>query len=173
MSCRNQIGKEMETMEKITIAIASDLSGFPLKKAVVEYLGAREDVELIDFGIESEDAPQPYTVQAPKVAKAIQAGEADRGILICGTGQGMAIVANKFKGVYAVVADTVFAGERGKIINNANVLTMGGWITAPFLGTQIVEAWLNVGFAEKMEFKKEFLTKNYNLVKEMEVENFK
>ncbi len=155
-------------MNKPTIAIASDLSGFPLKEAIVEYLKERGDVEVLDFGIESKDTPQPYTVQAPKVAKAVQSGEAVKGILICGTGQGMAIIANKFKGVYAVVADTVFAGERGKIINNANVITMGGWITAPFLGTQIVEAWLNIGFTEKMEFKKDFLTKNFNLVKEIE-----
>ena len=160
-------------MSTITLAIASDLSGFPLKKAVVEFLKERGDVEVIDFGIDSPDTPQPYTVQAPKVAEAVQSGKADKGILICGTGQGMAIIANKYKGVYAVVADTVFAGERGKIINNANVLTMGGWITAPFLGTQIVDAWLNIAFTEKMEFKKDFLTKNFNLVKEIENVNFK
>ena len=160
-------------MNKIKIAVASDLSGFPLKEAVVEYLKERGDVEVIDFGIESPETPQPYTVQAPKAAKAVQSGEAEKGILICGTGQGMAIIANKFKGVYAVVADTVFAGERGKIINNANVITMGGWITAPFLGTQIVDAWLNIGFTEKMEFKKDFLTDNFNLVKQIEKENFK
>ncbi len=159
-------------LKNMKIAIASDLSGFPLREAVVAYLKERGDVEVIDYGIISPDTPQPYTVQAPKVAKSVQSGEAERGILICGTGQGMAIIANKFKGVYAVVADSVFAGERGKIINNANVLTMGGWITAPFLGTQIVEAWLNIAFTEKMEFKKDFLTKNFNLVKEIEEENF-
>jgi len=155
------------------IAIASDLSGFPLKKAVVEHLSEREGFEIIDFGIESEEKPRPYVEQAPKVAEAVQSGRADKGILICGTGQGMAIVANKYKGVYAVVADGVFAGERGKIINNANVLTMGGWITAPFLGIQIVDAWLSVGFTEKMEFKKEFLTNAFNQVKEIEGANFK
>lgn len=157
----------------IKIAIASDLSGFPLKQAVKEHLQKREDIEIIDFGIDSEDNPQPYVVQAPKVAKAIQRGEADKGILICGTGQGMAIVANKHKGVYAVVADGVFSAERGKIINNANVLTMGGWITAPFLGTQIVDGWLSMEFTQKMEFKKDFLTSAFNRVVEIEKENFK
>jgi len=157
----------------IKIAIASDLSGYPLKQAVKEHLQKREDLEIIDFGIDSEEHPQPYVVQAPKVAKAIQRGEADKGILICGTGQGMAIVANKFKGVYAVVADGVFSAERGKIINNANVLTMGGWITAPFLGTQIVDGWLSMEFTQKMEFKKDFLTKAFNQVVEIEKENFK
>jgi ribose 5-phosphate isomerase B len=155
------------------IAIASDLSGFPLKQAVVEHLGKRDDVEVIDYGIPDADHPQPYVVQAPKVAKAIQNGEADKGILVCGTAQGMAIVANKHKGIYAVVADGLFAAERGKIINNANVITMGGWVTAPFLGTQIVDAWLSVAFTEKMEFKKEFLTNAFKQVQEIENEEFK
>lgn len=155
------------------IAIASDLSGFPLKTAVVEYLQGREDVKVMDFGIDDPEKPQPYTAQAPKVASAVQSGEADKGILICGTGQGMAIVANKHKGVYACVADSVFSGERSKIVNNANVLTMGGWITAPFLGVQIVEAWLSMSFAQKMEFKKDFLAENFALVQKLEEKYFK
>ncbi len=159
--------------DKITLAIASDLSGFPLKTAIVEYLNTRDDIEVIDFGIESPDAPKPYSVQAPKVAQAIQDGKAEKGILICGTGQGMAIVANKHKGIYACVADSVFSGERAKIINNANVLTMGGWITAPFLGVQIVEGWLNMAFTQKMEFKRDFLTEQFGVVQGIEEKNFK
>ena len=157
----------------ITLAIVSDLSGFPLKEAIVAHLKERSDIEIIDFGIESTDAPKPYFEQAPKVAEAVQSGRADKGIAICGTGQGMAIVANKYKGVYAVVADSVFSGERGKIINNANVLTMGGWITAPFLGTQIVDAWLGVEFTEKMEFKKDFLTNAFKGVQAVEEKSFR
>lgn len=155
------------------IAIVSDLSGFPLKTAVIEHLNKKGGYEIQDFGIESEDAPQPYWKQAPKVAEAVQKGEAEKGIAICGTGQGMAIVANKHKGIYAAVADGIFSGERGKIINNANVLTMGGWITAPFLGTQIVDAWLAMSFTEKMEFKKDFLTDAFHKVQELEEKNFK
>lgn len=159
---------------KIRLAIASDLSGFPLKKEIVKHLQANHpEIEVIDFGIESEDAPQPYFIQAPKVAKAIQEGRADKGIAICGTGQGMAIVCNKHKGVYACVVDDIFSGERAKIINNANVITMGGWITAPFLGCQIVDAWLSVAFTQKMEFKKDFLTNAFNKVTELEAEAFK
>ena len=157
----------------LKIAIASDLSGFPLKTAIVEHLSKREDIELTDFGIDSEEHPQPYYIQAPKVAEAIQHGQAEKGVLICGTGQGMAIVANKHKGIYAAVADGVFSGERGKIINNANVLTLGGWITAPFLGTQIVDSWLAMEFTQKMEFKKDFLTNAFNQVVAIEKKNFK
>ena len=158
---------------KMKIAIASDLSGFPLKQAIAAYLKERGDVELIDFGIESEDKPQPYFVQAPKVAEALRKGEAEKGILVCGTGQGMAIVANKHKGVYACVVDDLFSGERAKIVNNANVITRGGWITAPFLGQQIVEAWLAVAFTQKMEFKKDFLTNAFNKVVELEERTMK
>lgn len=157
----------------ITIAIASDLSGFPLKREIVKHLQSKPHIRVLDFGIESEEAPQPYVVQAPKVAEAIQRGEADRGILICGTGQGMAIVANKHKGIYACVVTDIFSAERAKIINNANVITMGGWITAPFLATQIVDAWLSVAFTQKMEFKREFLTNAFHQVQALEERNFK
>jgi ribose 5-phosphate isomerase B len=156
------------------LAIASDLSGFPLRQEIVKHLKENHpDIEVIDFGIEDADHPQPYFVQAPKVATAIQKGEAEKGILICGTGQGMAIVANKHRGVYACVVDDVFSGERAKIVNNSNVITMGGWITAPFLGCQIVDAWLSMSFTQKMEFKKDFLTNAFNKVVEIEAEQFK
>ncbi|TVR71361.1 MAG: RpiB/LacA/LacB family sugar-phosphate isomerase [Spirochaetaceae bacterium] len=157
---------------KIRLAIASDKSGYPLKCAIVEYLKTRDDMEVLDFGQNSPDEAQPYDGQAPKVARALQKGEADRGVLICGTGQGMAIVANKFKGVYAVVADTVFAAERGRVINNANVVTMGGWITAPFLGVQIVQSWLALEFTQTMEDRAEWLSGAFERVKLLEEENF-
>ncbi|MDY0287418.1 MAG: RpiB/LacA/LacB family sugar-phosphate isomerase [Sphaerochaeta sp.] len=154
------------------IAIASDLSGFPLKVEIAKHL-KEAGYELLDFGIESAEKPQPYFIQAPKVAKALQNGEAEKGILICGTGQGMAIVANKHKGIYACVVDSIFSAERSKIVNNANVITLGGWITAPFLGVQIVDAWLAMEFTQKMEAKKEFLTNAFNQVQELEKETFK
>jgi len=156
----------------MTIAIASDLSGFPLKKELAEHL-KESGYTVLDFGIESENAPQPYFIQAPKVAKAIQEGKAEKGILICGTGQGMAIVANKHKGIYACVVDDIFSAERSKIVNNANVITLGGWITAPFVGKQIVDAWLAMGFTQKMEFKKDFLTNAFAQVQAIEEENLK
>ncbi len=154
------------------IAIASDLSGFPLKAEIAKHL-VEQGYEVLDFGIESVDKPQPYFVQAPKVAVALQEGKAEKGILICGTGQGMAIVANKHKGIYACVVDSIFSAERAKIVNNANVITMGGWITAPFLGIQIVDAWLAMAFTQKMEFKKDFLSNAFNQVRAIEEEHFK
>jgi ribose 5-phosphate isomerase B len=156
----------------MNIAIASDLSGFPLKAEITKHL-QEQGYEVLDFGIESAENPQPYFIQAPKVAGAIQEGKAEKGILICGTGQGMAIVANKYKGIYACVVDSIFSAERAKIVNNANVITMGGWITAPFLGIQIVDAWLAMAFTQKMEFKKDFLSNAFSQVQAIEEEHFK
>ncbi len=157
---------------KKTIAIASDKSGYPLKEAVVEYLKERDDIEVLDFGLADPGENQPYDAQAPKVAQAIQSGKAERGVLVCGTGQGMAIVANKHKGIYAVVADTAFAAAKGRVINNANVVTMGGWITAPRLGVEIVESWLNLEFTETMEDRAEWLKSAVDRVRKLEEENF-
>jgi ribose 5-phosphate isomerase B len=160
-------------MQKIRIVVASDLSGFLLKKSITSYLSEKEDIEVIDYGIPSEDQPSPYYEQAIKAARAIQQGIADKGILICGTGQGMAIVANKHRGIYACVVNDVFSGERAKIINNANVITLGGWITAPFHAKEIVASWLHMSFAQKMEFKKDFLENAFQQVKELEKKNFR
>ena len=158
---------------KTNIAIASDLSGFPLKKELCTALAEREDIEIVDFGIPGEDQPRPYYEQAPKVAEAVQSGTADKGILICGTGQGMAIAANKYKGIYACVVDDLFSAERARIINNANIITMGGWITAPFAAKEIAAAWLSVSFTQKMELKKDFLTRAFHEVQNIEERNFK
>jgi len=156
------------------LAIASDLSGFPLKSEIAKHLAEKHpEIELLDFGIADPEHPEPYFVQAPKVAEAIRRGEAERGILVCGTGQGMAIVANKHKGVYACVVDDLFSGERAKIVNDANVITLGGWITAPFLGCQIVEAWLAMSFAQKMEFKRDFLANALKEVAAIEARNLR
>lgn len=163
----------MENMEKQVVAIASDRSGFPLKLAVAEFLSGQNDYELLDFGLASEDENEPYDAQAAKVARAVQEGRAQRGILMCGTGQGMAIVANKHRGVYAVVADTVFAAGKGRIINNTNVLTMGGWITAPRLGVDIVERWLSLSFTETMPDRADWLRSAYGRVQALEDGNFK
>jgi ribose 5-phosphate isomerase B len=160
-------------IKNLSLAIASDLSGFPLKQAIVEHLKEQGGIDLMDYGIDSPENAKPYFEQAPKVAQAIQKGDAQKGILICGTGQGMAIVANKHKGVYACVVDGIFSGERAKIINNANIITMGGWVTAPFLATQIVDAWLSVEFTQKMEFKKDFLTNAFFQVQALEEKHFK
>ena len=94
---------------------------------------------------------QPYYMVAPVVAEKISVKEYERGILICGTGMGMAIVANKYPGVYAAVCENTYAAEKCRAINDANILTMGGWITADFAGCAIVDKFLNTAFTENTE----------------------
>jgi len=113
-------------MENKKIVIGSDKSGFTLKEALKEYL-VEHGFEVEDVGMQTIEDFQPYYEVAPKVAKKVQSGEFSRGLLCCGTGMGMAIVANKFKGVYAAVVEGSYGAKMAKVINNANVLTMGGW----------------------------------------------
>ena len=81
-------------------------------------------------------------------ASAISRGEYEKAIIVCGTGAGSVIVANKFKGVYAVHASSEYEASRATIINNANVLCLGEWMTPPQHGIEIVKAWLNSKFTE-------------------------
>lgn len=142
-------------MEKIIIG--SDKSGFPLKEAVKAHLLER-GFEVEDCGTQSLEEGIPYFEVAPAVAKRIQAGEFARGILVCGTGAGMAVVANKYQGVYAVACESVYAAEKCRAINDANVMTMGGWIVAPELGVAMADKFLDTGFTDNLEeWRKEFL----------------
>jgi ribose 5-phosphate isomerase B len=158
---------------KMTIAIASDLSGFPLKTAVVEYLEGREDVTVMDFGIDDPEKPQPYTAQAPRLLPPFNPARRKKAFSSAAPARVWPSSRTNTRESMPAWRIRVFSGERSKIINNANVLTMGGWITAPFLGVQIVEAWLSMAFAQKMEFKKDFLAENFALVQKLEEKHFK
>ena len=129
------------------IALGADIYGFDLKEAVKAYLLAQGH-EVEDLGIDTDDATTPYYQTALNVAKLVSAHQVDRGILCCGTGMGMAIIANKFSGVYAAVCENAHAAEKSRSINNSNVLTMGGMFTTPTLAQNIVETWLKTEFTQ-------------------------
>lgn len=155
------------------IVIGSDKSGFTLKETIKKELIAK-GYEVEDVGTQNIEEPLPYYKVAPIAAKAVQAKKVEKAILICGTGMGMAIVANKYKGVYAAVVESVYAAKKSRAINNANILTLGGWIIAPELGIDIVEAFLNTDFTEGLEeWRQEFLKNAYKEVGKIEEENKK
>jgi ribose 5-phosphate isomerase B len=137
------------------ILIGADFAGFALKEEVKGYL-IESGRDIVDIGMHSLDKTLPYYEVAAKAARKIQSGEADRGILFCGTGMGVSIVANKFKGIYASVVESEFTGERCKIINDANVLTMGGWVVSPYRAKKISDLWLNAAFARGEKDLEEF-----------------
>ena len=123
------------------ILIGSDHIGYHLKEELKQYL---EELgrEVMDLGTGSADLPVDYPDVAEALARRIAAGESDRGILICGTGIGMAIVANKVPGVSAACAHDPYSAERARKSNNAQILTMGAQIVAPSLARLLVDHWL-------------------------------
>jgi ribose 5-phosphate isomerase B len=126
------------------IAVGSDDAGFRLKEEVKKYLEA-EGHEVTDYGAESSD-PVDYPDVALVVAKAVARGKHDRAILVCGTGIGMAITANKVPGVYASVAHDAYSAAKARTSNNTQVLALGARVVAPELATTLVGIWLKSEF---------------------------
>ncbi len=130
--------------------LGSDKSGFKLKEAIKAYL-IENKYDFDDIGTLEEENAYPYYEVAEKGAKALQRGEYERGILICGTGMGMSIVANKHEGVHGAACESVYAAEKCRAINDANVLCMGGWLIGPIMGVAMTETFLNTEFTQNLE----------------------
>lgn len=126
------------------ILIGSDHAGYALKEQVKRHL-QEAGHEVSDVGTHSEDSVD-YPLYAGQVARAVARGEADYGILVCGTGIGMAMSANKVRGVRAVPAIEVYQAEMARRHNDANVLTLAGRHTPPEKALEIVDAFLNTEF---------------------------
>jgi len=126
------------------IAIGSDHAGLDLKNDVISLLKALGH-EFIDYGT---DTPQSvdYPDFGEKVSVAVATGKSDRGILICGTGIGMSIVANKFRNVRAALCNDLFSAKMSRLHNNANILVMGGRIIGKDLAKEIVRTWIETAF---------------------------
>lgn len=135
------------------LVIGADPFAYGLKKAVAQHLKNR-GVEVMDMDSYAET---PYYEVAEKAAREISAGNADGAVLFCGTGAGMAIVANKICGVRAVCVESVFAAKKAKAINDANAITMGAMIIGEAMACEMVDAWLDTKFAEGFEQLREFL----------------
>lgn len=127
------------------IALGSDHGGFELKQEIIAYL-KEKNLEFKDYGCESKESCD-YPVYAKKVANAIVGGECDRGILICGTGIGISITANKVKGIRAAVCHDTFSAQATREHNDANILAMGARVVGPGLALKIVETFLNTEFS--------------------------
>lgn len=127
------------------IAIGSDHGGFELKKEVMAHLDAR-GLEYKDFGTYS-DASCDYPVYGKAVAKAVASGECERGIIICGTGIGISIAANKVHGIRAALCGDCFSAEATRQHNDANVLALGARVVGPGLALKIVETFLDTPFS--------------------------
>mmetsp|Transcript_69674 Transcript_69674/g.194767 ORF Transcript_69674/g.194767 Transcript_69674/m.194767 type:complete len:202 (+) Transcript_69674:103-708(+) len=133
----------MGTALPTKIVIGADGFGEELKDAVVDHLKTKAGIEVEDMGTDK------YYVAAADVAKRVQDDKSTKGMLFCGTGMGVGIVANKFTGVYAATCENEAAARHSRSINNSNILAMGGLVTTVDDAVKIVDAWLDQEFCAK------------------------
>jgi ribose 5-phosphate isomerase B len=127
------------------IVVAADHVGFPLKEKVLEYLKSR-GLEVEDYGASNAERVD-YPDFAEKVAAQVAAKQADYGVLVCGTGIGMMLAANKVPGIRAVVANDTLSAHMAREHNDANVLTLGSRMIDAAIMRHIVDTWLSTPFA--------------------------
>jgi ribose 5-phosphate isomerase B len=132
------------------LALSSDHAGYDLKKHLVEYL-RKKGHEIIDLGVDSAAVSTDYTDAAKKVAYAVVNGEAERGILVCGSGVGASIAANKVKGVYCAITHDVYSAAQGVQHDNMNVMALGGRVIGIALGESLADAFINAEFQSGTE----------------------
>ena len=132
------------------IAIGSDKSGYIVKEAVKMWL-KENGYEADDLGTVDLEVVHPYYQVASEVAPLVQNGTYEKAILICGTGAGMCVVSNKFKGVHAVACEGVYSAKMARAINNANVLCMGGWIVGPEMAVEMTRTFLSTDWCQDLE----------------------
>ena len=126
------------------IAIASDHAGFALKTALIDYLSGQGH-QIQDFGTDSERSVD-YPAFCAAAARAVASGEAERGIVLGGSGQGEQISANKVHGVRAALCNELWTAKMCRLHNDANVLAMGARIVTPYLANEIVDVFLATQF---------------------------
>ncbi len=127
------------------IALGCDHGGYELKKEIIAYL-EKENIAYQDFGCDNMEATD-YPIYAKRVGKAIQEGSCEKGILICGTGIGISITANKMKGIRAALCTDCFCAEATRLHNDANILALGGRVVGGGLAIKIVDTFLNTPFS--------------------------
>jgi ribose 5-phosphate isomerase B len=149
------------------IVIGCDNAAVELKNTIIKVL-TQKGINYEDVGVCTSDDDTIYPDVAAKVCNSIiESGYKKEGILICGTGIGMAISANKFPGIYAAVCHDTYSSERARLSNDTNVITMGARVIGPELAKKVIEEWL------KLEFKPGSSTPKVEKIKEYEKQNFK
>lgn len=131
-------------MEDLKVAIGSDHGGFYYKEKIKEYLTYR-NIPFVDVGTHTREACD-YPVIARNVADKVITGEANRGIIICGTGIGVSIAANKVRGIRAALCGDTYSARVSRAHNNANILCLGERVIGEHVALDIVDIWLKTGF---------------------------
>jgi ribose 5-phosphate isomerase B len=127
------------------IAVAADHAGLPLKEVVISYL-SRHGHQVLDLGTNSNE-PVDYPDYARAVGEALLAGQAERGIVICGSGVGASIAANKLRGIRAAVCHDPYSARQGVEHDDMNVLCLGSWVVGPALAVELVKTFVAARFS--------------------------
>jgi len=137
----------------MNIIIGSDHAGYDLKEVCKAHLLQSGEHRVTDVGVFSRDSSD-YPRIAKEVAGAVARGEYDRGVLICGTGIGMSITANRFKRVRAALCNDVYSAKMSRLHNDANILVLGGRIVGKDLAREIVRTWISTPFEGQRHTKR-------------------
>ena len=147
------------------IAIGADHAGYPLNERVIEELRSAGH-ELLDFGTHDGSIPDDYPDYARQVGKAVQSGSSEIGILICGSGVGAAVAANKLRGIRAALCGDTYSAHQSREHDDCNVLCVGARVTGIELAMEIVQAFVNARFTGEERHKRR-LAKVEELEREM------
>lgn len=127
------------------IAIAADHAGYDIKEVVAAHL-RRQGHDVLDLGVDTAAVPSDYPDAAAAVAKALRAGEAERGVLVCGSGIGASVAANKFRGIRAAICHDTYSAYQGVEHDQMNVLVLGGRVIGEALARSLVDAFVSAEF---------------------------
>ena len=152
----------------MNLLIGSDKAGFAIKNSLLTYLQEKGH-HVIDVGTTDINDPHSHNVNGIAAAEAIRDGRAERGILICGTGMGMSIAANKNEGVYAACVESVYAAKYCRLINDANILCFGAFVVGESMAKEMVDAFLETDFLQDFpQWRVDYLTGQKQILQEHE-----
>ncbi|MGL6197271.1 MAG: RpiB/LacA/LacB family sugar-phosphate isomerase [Thermoguttaceae bacterium] len=163
--------KKENNMSNMKIVVAADPFALKLGDAIIEHLKSK-GYDVVNVGATAEKSI-PYFDSAQIACKMLQDKKADRAILICGTGMGMSIIANKFHGVTAACVESIFAAQMCRAINNANALCLGGMIWGDYMALQAVDAFLTTNITDGLPEFADFLKMAEKKVEAIDNENRK
>ena len=135
------------------VAFGADHGGFNLRESVISSIVAVGH-QVVDLGAWEYDAEDDYPDRAAPVAEAVMSGDADRGIIVCGSGIGASITANKFRGVRASVCHDMYSAVQGVVHDDMNVLCIGGRVVGDAIATELVRAFLSAEMSEEVRYRR-------------------
>ncbi len=157
-------------MKEKKIILGADPFGFDIKEVIKSHL-ERLGYEITDVGTLNKDEPVDYYNVGYNVGKAIADKKFEKGLVFCGSGMGVNIVANKFPGVYCGLVECIYTAQLCRTINNCNVLSLGGFLNGPMKACKMVDAFLNTEFAASGdEVDPDFLKDSYIKIGEIDIE---